>query len=52
MIFLTGDTHGFMDIQKVLTFEKTCVDYLIILCDFGLTWYIEGDQNYIKQERI
>jgi len=53
MIYLTGDTHGSIDVQKVLTFNKGVEgDYLIILGDFGLTWYINGDQNYTKQERI
>lgn len=43
-VYLTGDTHGEMDIAKVDAFAKEAEgvlsrdDYLIILGDFGLVW--------------
>ncbi len=43
-VFLTGDTHGELDMGKVLDFARcaqgvlTREDYLIILGDFGLVW--------------
>ncbi|MDO5708488.1 MAG: metallophosphoesterase [Coriobacteriales bacterium] len=42
-VFLTGDTHGELDIAKVDLFAKTAQgltrdDHLIILGDFGLVW--------------
>ena len=49
MIYLTGDTHGGIDIRKLLDkdFEKkvTTQDYLIICGDFGFIW------NYKKEKR-
>ncbi len=44
MIFLTGDTHGMIDIQKLATKkfpiqkELNKCDYVIVLGDFGLVW--------------
>lgn len=43
MIFLTGDIHGGIDIQKLVSkhFDRkglTREDYVIILGDFGLVW--------------
>lgn len=39
MIYITGDTHGIIDIDKIKTFLKTTKttrnDYLIVLGDFG-----------------
>ncbi len=49
-IFLTGDTHGKIDIKKVLNFNKKC--YLIILGDFGLTWYTKDNKEYEYQEYL
>ena len=42
-VFLTGDTHGEMDIAKIEEFARvakglTRDDCLIILGDFGLLW--------------
>lgn len=49
MIYLTGDTHGGIDIRKLLDkeFEKkvTSQDFLIICGDFGFIW------NYKKEKR-
>ncbi len=48
MIYLTGDTHGSIDIQKIFDFadrmdyegkELSKDDYLIVLGDFGLIWH-------------
>ncbi len=46
MIYLTGDTHGNLDIQRVVNFFESEVllqsltkeDYLIILGDAGICW--------------
>ena len=53
MIYLTGDTHGEIDIKK-LSFqnwkesrELTRNDYLIILGDFGFPFY---DEDIMKQK--
>lgn len=49
MIYVTGDTHGSIDIRKLLenqvTDRMTEKDYLIICGDFGLIW------NYKKEIR-
>lgn len=49
MIYVTGDTHGSIDIRKLLenqvTDQMTEEDYLIICGDFGLIW------NYKKEIR-
>jgi len=51
-IYLTGDIHGSLDIQKLNTAlfqqqkELTKNDYLIILGDFGLTWDESDDRKY------
>lgn len=49
MIYLTGDTHGGIDIRKLLDkeFEKkvTSQDFLIICGDFGFIW------NYKREKR-
>jgi hypothetical protein len=49
MIYVTGDTHGSIDIRKLLENEVTNKiteqDYLIICGDFGLVW------NYKKEDR-
>lgn len=49
MIFLTGDTHGHIDVQKVFSFYQnykdkvlTKYDYLIVAGDFGFIW----DEQY------
>ena len=46
--FVVGDTHGYVDIQKVDDFAKanrtlTHNDYFIVLGDFGAIWY--GDSR-------
>ena len=49
MIYLTGDTHGDIDVRKLLdrSFERkvTEQDYLIICGDFGFIW------NYKREKR-
>ena len=52
MVFITGDTHGSIDIRK-LTSEKfpsgnklTRSDYLIICGDFGLLWDDSNEEHY------
>lgn len=52
MIFITGDTHGSIDIRK-LTTDKfidgnnlTRSDYLIICGDFGLLWDDSNEEHY------
>lgn len=50
MIYLTGDTHGGMDIHKLTTKNfpegKTLTkdDYVVVLGDFGFLWH-EGDKT-------
>lgn len=44
MIYVTGDTHGCLDVKKlsIKNFKEqkslTKEDYVIICGDFGLTW--------------
>ena len=43
MIYITGDTHGLIDFEKLLRFAKknkhlTKKDYIIICGDFGGVW--------------
>ncbi|MBR3235312.1 MAG: metallophosphatase, partial [Atopobiaceae bacterium] len=44
-VFLTGDTHGSIDVGKVKEFARVAEgrlcrdDYLIILGDFGVIWH-------------
>ena len=51
-IYVTGDIHGSLDIQKLNTTmfpdQKTLTknDYVIILGDFGLTWDESEDRKY------
>lgn len=52
MIYITGDTHGSMDIQKLNTKnfpqqkELTKQDYVIICGDFGNVWYPPNSKGY------
>lgn len=52
MIYMTGDTHGSIDIQKLNTknFPKqkklTKQDYIIICGDFGNVWYPPNSKGY------
>lgn len=52
MIYVTGDTHGSIDIRKLLdnsiTEQMTADDYLIICGDFGLIWNFKRE---IRKER-
>ena len=52
MIYLTGDTHGYIDIRKLLkntvTAQMTENDYLIICGDFGLIWNFKRE---IRKEK-
>ena len=53
MIYITGDTHGMIDWEKINTTRfpeqknLTKNDYLIILGDFGGIWGDEGEDRYI-----
>jgi len=53
MIYITGDTHGDIDIHKLTARkwtkqnELTRDDYLIICGDFGGVWYGNQKDNYI-----
>lgn len=55
MIFITGDTHGIVDIHKLSASSfihgknMTKEDYVIILGDFALLWYPEGNEK-VKQD--
>ena len=50
-VLVTGDTHGLIDIKKLVTFadtfgsEYTKEDYLIIAGDFGVIWTDEPDEE-------
>lgn len=52
-IFITGDTHGMIDWEKINTTRfpeqknLTKNDYLIILGDFGGIWGDDGEDRYI-----
>ena len=52
MIFITGDTHGWKDLDKLKKFnfktqdELTKEDYVIILGDFGLLWNNSEEERY------
>ena len=51
MIFVCGDTHMFSDIEKLESYmwdnriKLTKDDYLIVLGDFGLIWYLKNDPD-------
>ena len=49
MVFVTGDTHGRLDLDKVIYFDDrklTQNDYLVILGDFGNVWNnLESDEE-------
>lgn len=53
MIFVTGDTHGQLDIAKIQKrkwpqqFELSKSDYLIVLGDFGLFWKQDKTFEYL-----
>ena len=50
MIYITGDTHGDIDYQKLLSLKKKNVsyeDYLIICGDAGICWSIESFQYHL-----
>lgn len=52
MIYLTGDTHGHIDINKLSNKNNAIMkllsknDYLIILGDFGLVWHDTPQERY------
>jgi hypothetical protein len=56
MIFVTGDTHGELNLRKLAssTFPEgnnlTKDDYVIICGDFGLLWYPPGHRDFRTQE--
>lgn len=52
-IFVCGDTHGKIDMQKVHLWSQknqdlTKDDILIVLGDWGSVWYSRGHKNYRK----
>ena len=54
MLYVTGDTHGDLDFQKILDWVGATKlnkdnDYLIILGDFGYVWENKRD-NYEKEK--
>ena len=54
MLYVTGDTHGSLDFQKILDWTEATrlnkdKDYLIILGDFGFVWENKRD-NYEKEK--
>lgn len=54
MLYVTGDTHGSLDFQKILDWAEATKlnkdkDYLIILGDFGFVWENKRD-NYEKEK--
>lgn len=50
-VLVTGDTHGLIDIKKLVTFadvfgsDYTKEDYLIVAGDFGVIWTDEPDEE-------
>lgn len=60
MIYITGDTHGRVDYQKMLDFSKTHKeltknDYVIVAGDFGGVWFkpdLEKDLNLYSNLRF
>ena len=54
MLYVTGDTHGDLDFQKILDWVRDTKlnkdkDYLVILGDFGYVWENKRD-NYEKEK--
>lgn len=49
MIYVTGDTHGGIDVKKFVFKHFEPEDYVIILGDFGFVW--EYEPKEIKEER-
>lgn len=56
MIYLTGDTHGKIDIKKIFDWQEgqnlTKEDYLIILGDFGLIFYGKDHELYEREQKL
>ena len=60
MIYITGDTHGLIDLDKIRRFSvspegkrMTKNDYLIVLGDFGCCWFgkqEKGTERYYELE--
>lgn len=54
MIYLTGDTHGQIDIKKITSkcwpeqFKLSRNDYLVVLGDFGLYWRNDRTYEYLR----
>ena len=52
MIYITGDTHGFIDIGKLEAFaSNTCLsneDYIIVLGDFGAIWDVNSFNKFME----
>jgi predicted phosphodiesterase len=55
MIYLTGDTHGSLDIRKLSTSrfpeqrQMKKEDYVVVLGDFGLVWNNDKDDMYWRK---
>lgn len=58
MVYLSGDTHGYLDMQKAIDFFETeellaplsKKDYLIILGDAGILWDDGKNDAWVRQE--
>lgn len=58
MVYLSGDTHGYLDIQKVIDFfeieplqsKLTKEDILIILGDVGICWDNGKNDEWVRRE--
>lgn len=52
-IFVTGDTHGTLDAEKLsmLRGKLTADDYIIVLGDFGVCWNNNGHDSYTREFR-
>lgn len=53
-VYLTGDTHNVVDVDKVVRFDASGLtrgDYLIILGDFGFIWTPEQEE-YLEDNEL
>ncbi|MDR0906007.1 MAG: metallophosphoesterase [Oscillospiraceae bacterium] len=50
MIYITGDTHGTYDVNKIFKLKNALTedDYLIVLGDFGVCWDNNGEDNKVR----
>lgn len=53
MFYITGDTHGRIDIAKLNKLKNIDpTDYIIILGDVGLFWYGDDRDNYVIDKML